>query len=67
MKEYEVTLPITGYCYMIVTASSEEEAIDIAFSNPIDDIESWTVHKKVVQGNIYHGEVNEASATELPE
>lgn len=66
MKTFEVTLPITGYCYMTVEANSEEEAIDIALADPIDEVESWQVHKEIVSGNVFYGEINEASAQEIP-
>lgn len=67
MATYGVTLPITGTIYVEVEAASEEEAIEKALEAEVtsNDIESWSTHKIVVRGNVFHGEQNEASAQEV--
>lgn len=63
MKTYSVALPITGVLVLDVEASSEEEAIDKAMDEAtLDHLEEWEAHKKIVQGNVFYGNQNEAEA-----
>jgi len=67
MPTYTVTLPITGVLYAYdIEAESEEEAIEKAMGAPytIQDIEEWDVHEQIVEGNVFHGHTNRASAQE---
>lgn len=66
-KKWQVSLPITGVVIVYVEAATEEEAIDAAFDKGAssEDIEEWQTHRKIVEGNIFHGEMNSASAEEL--
>lgn len=64
-KNYDVCLPISGTIIVTVDADSEEEAIQNALDSDdliIDNIESWTAHEHIVQGNIFYGERNDAEA-----
>lgn len=72
-KMFSVAIPITGVLYVTVYAGSEEEAIDKCFdgSDPDvteqinkDNIETWDTHRKVVEGNMFNGTINEVEATE---
>ena len=61
-KYYDVSLPITGVIIVTVEADSEDEAVQKAFESDqlvLDNIESWSPHEKIVEGNIFHGERND--------
>lgn len=65
-KRYMVQLPITGVVTVEVDADSEDEAIEKAMNTtPSDDDVTWETHKIVCQGNMYCGELNEATAEEV--
>lgn len=57
---YGVSLPVTGYIYVEVEASTEEEAQELAFAkeHKTEDIEEWDVCQSIVQGNIFCGTLN---------
>jgi hypothetical protein len=68
MPKYMVIAPITGIATKEVDASSEEEAIKTAFADDTEfSIETWDVHKQVLTGNVFHGELDEVYAKEQPE
>lgn len=65
MKEYLVSIPITGVAVITVQAESEEEAIAIGLDNvSINHVEDWSPVEKIVGGNVFYGVQNEASAEE---
>ncbi len=66
LKNYTVVLPVTGSLYVEVKAESEEAAIEKAFEKDltVDMLEDWNVHREICQGNVFHGEQNEAYAEE---
>lgn len=59
-KRYGVTLPIKGYVYLELKATSEKHAIELAFQKEVTvkDIEEWETVQK-------GGEADEAFAEEL--
>ena len=61
MKEYAITMPVTGTIYKEVQAESEEEALakfyELETSN--DDIEEWEMHEHIVKGNVFYGGTND--------
>ena len=64
-RHWTVTLPITGFVTVEVTASSRKEAIEKALEGPEDgfpDPDEWQVHEEVCSGNVFHGMQNEAYA-----
>ncbi len=66
MKTYNVTLPITGIAWLEIQAESEQEAIDKALQEVEQKhIEEWNAVEQIVQGNIFHGHTNDASAEEV--
>ena len=57
MKEWAVTLPISGTAYVMVNAETEDEAIDKALEIVTnDDIESWEAHRNIVEGNVVYAQ-----------
>lgn len=68
MKTYTVTLPVTGSVSMYgIEAESEEEAIEKALNIPYDKNQHdliWNIEEKIVQGNVFYGELSEAYAEE---
>jgi hypothetical protein len=67
MKTWEVTLPVSGLVYTTVEAESEEEAIEKALNGDytLEDIQEWSTHEKIVQGNICYAIQWQAEATEV--
>ena len=64
-KSYSVTFPITGSWSVLVEAESEEEALEKAYNTDPDEGElTWTAVERVVQGNVFYGELNEIDVTE---
>ena len=64
MKEYSLSIPVSGYITTLVEAESEEEAITKASADTeisLDDVEEWEMHRKIVEGNFFHGLRNEIS------
>lgn len=60
MKNYQVTVPITGIAFISVQAESEQEAIQKAMDNvTINEVESWEAHEHIVKGNVFYGVQNE--------
>jgi hypothetical protein len=66
MKKYQVTIPISGVIYVDVEAESEEEALEKGLEMELktQDIAEWETHSQIVQGNVFHGHTNTASAEE---
>jgi len=67
MKKYSVELPITGSLFIgDIEADSEEEAIEKAFNIKYDKNAHnvyWSTIDRVVQGNVFYGEINEPEVT----
>ena len=68
MKTYSVVLPITGTLFIPnVRAHNEEDAIEKALFmdyNPnIHDL-FWSKADKIIEGNVFYGDLSEAYATE---
>ena len=65
-KEYLVDIPITGFVTTYVTASSEEEAVKMAMKEDFGtgDIAEWGKCKKITEGKVFHGTLNEVDAQE---
>lgn len=70
-KRFTVALPITGVIYVEVEAKDEDDAINAALMEDLVDgekwpePEEWQVHRQIVEGNIFHGGMNEAYAEEI--
>ena len=65
MKNYDVSLPITGVILVTVEAESAEDAIERALQSDgltDENIESWEAHSQVCEGNIMYGELDRAYA-----
>ena len=65
MATWTVIVPMCGSVTVEVEADTEEEAINKAFDNAsIDDYpsSSYEFHRKIVSGNVFHGEINEVEA-----
>lgn len=67
LEEYQVTLPIVGKLFITVEAESEEDAIRKAFEEKLetDMIEEWEPLKKIVEGNIFYGDINQPEAFKI--
>lgn len=66
-KRFGVVLPFTGTIYVEVEADDAESAIDAALSSEdltLENADSWSCHKKIVMGNVFYGEQNEAEVVE---
>ncbi|MCY6957850.1 hypothetical protein [Clostridium brassicae] len=60
MKNYTVSVPISGWVCVSVEANNEDEAISKAFEEAtLEDLEEWEMHKCIVEGNVFHGLMNE--------
>jgi hypothetical protein len=65
-RRWGVTMPITGTVYIEVKAATAREAIRAAFNAKWDpDNVQWEMCEQVVEGNVFHGEQNEAEAEEI--
>ena len=65
---YYVDVPIVARANVSVDAESEEEAIRMALEEvTLDDIEEWEAHKVIVEGNFYHGNINEVRVEDAGE
>lgn len=64
MPKYLVQLPVSGVASIEVEADSEQAAIKAALNGEGTDpvLENWETHERVVEGNVYHGELDEATA-----
>lgn len=62
MKEYDVKVPITGFMVITVDAENEEDAIEKAleYDYSYEDVEEWSAVRKVSEGNVFYGYINEA-------
>lgn len=71
MYEFTVTIPITGVAHVVVEAEDEEDAIRQGFEVvTLDDVDDWSSHRRIIEGNVFYGTQNEAEATnegEVPE
>ena len=65
MKEFTVTLPISGYVVVSVEAENEEKAVNEAIATAsFNEIEEWECHRHVVKGNIFYGIRNDYEVLE---
>jgi hypothetical protein len=66
-KKFSVTLPISGYLVTEVKAEDEASAITAALDSKLkaEMIQEWEAHRRIVQGNVFHGQINEADAQEV--
>lgn len=67
MKTYNVCVPITGTIWVTVEAEDEKSAIEAAMDSEdltLANIEQWSAHKQICQGNVLYAEQNEAYAEE---
>lgn len=63
MPKYYVELPIVGKVSFEVEAESKRSAIDAAFLLDASEGElSWETVEHVTEGNLFHGELNSATA-----
>lgn len=64
-KRCSVMVPIAGYAYVdvIVPADATEEDIIGKALNVVtfDHVEEWEPHERIVEGNVFYGNCNEAS------
>lgn len=61
MKEYSVAVPILGIALVVVEAESEAEAIELALGDAGPEyVDEWIAHEKLVEGNIFYGQINKA-------
>lgn len=68
MRLYQVTVPIAGYASIDVEAESAEAAINEALDSVgLEHIESWESLRVIVEGNVFHGPCNRASADLIEE
>lgn len=70
MPRYEVKLPITGYAILEVEADDEKSAIIAALVSEdltTSAIEVWEGVECVVEGNVFHGELNRAEVELIEE
>lgn len=55
LREYQVTLPITGLAYLTVEAESAEQAIEQAMEIVThDDVHEWEAVHSIMEGNVCH-------------
>lgn len=67
-KTYSVTLPVSGTAVVEVEADSEEDAIDKALDSVTNkDLETWEALRRIVMGNVFCGQQNEAEAILIDE
>lgn len=69
LRTYSVAIPITGVVYTEVDAENKEDAIRKALESEdvsLDNVEDWSSHKHVVQGNVFYGKLAQAEAELLP-
>lgn len=65
MKDFVVSIPITGVAVITVQAETEDEAIALGLDNvTLDNIEDWQPVEKIIGGNVFYGILNEAQAEE---
>lgn len=73
MKEFIVSVPFTGVCYVPINVSdnaSKEDIIDAAFNSENlhlgDDADfEWEPHESICTGNILHAQQNEIDWEEV--
>lgn len=65
MKKYYVQIPITGYLDVEIDAGDKESAIEKAFEiGTLEDLLEWEMHEQIIQGNVFHGLLNEVDIIE---
>lgn len=73
LKNFNVAVPFTGVIYVSVAAENEEAAIKKCFDGSDEDVneqidlknvEEWSAHQIIAEGNVFHGVCNEANAEE---
>lgn len=76
MKLWNVDLPLTGRLYCQIEAETAEEAVEQALGLDFNlkiahtaestaaalDLAEFETHRQVVQGNVFYGSFNEATA-----
>lgn len=68
MEKYSVWLPLVAEIYVEVEAEDKQDAIDKALDTDIDitvqggEVNDYSLMTKVVEGNFYHGSINNAEA-----
>lgn len=68
MSKYIVTIPITAWSETVVEANSKKEAIEKAIDETkLEDVLEWDCHKHIVEGNVFHGLLNDISVEEMGE
>lgn len=66
MKKYYFEIPVTAVIGIEVEAKDKEEALEVAFeSASLTDVTEWDVHKKICEGNVFHGLINEYELEEM--
>lgn len=60
MNKYYVSIPLVGQATFEVTASSKEEAEQIAFDMDVEEADvEYKLCEKIVNGNVFSGPLNE--------
>ena len=56
LKNWDVSLPMSGKLFVTVEAESEEDAIEKALNSDLttDMLEEWEAHEKICEGNVCH-------------
>lgn len=72
MKTYSVRVPFSGYVFVDVKANNEKDVVDKALEAPLTmDLKQedgdfadyeWELHRQIVKGNVFYGNLNEAVA-----
>lgn len=65
-NSYMVSIPVTGILVVYVDAENVEQATEMAMSREktSDMIEELDVHEKIVEGNVFYGQLNEIEVEE---
>jgi hypothetical protein len=65
MNKYYVSIPLVGQATFEVTASSKEEAEQIAFDMDVEEADvEYELCEKIVNGNVFYGRLNEVETVE---
>lgn len=66
MKTFVVYIPITAIATVELEAENAEQAFKLARDKAsLEDVETWETHKKIVEGNVFHGVINEYEVEEI--
>ncbi|MFK5891899.1 MAG: hypothetical protein QM504_01610 [Pseudomonadota bacterium] len=68
-KLYSVSMPITGFIYVEVEAASEVEAKQKFYdgNHSLEDVEEWSTHESIADGNVIHCVLSSMEIDELKE